>query len=88
TLNLGSAGPLELQAGGELISRIAEDNAIFFNEAYLQADWKIFRLVGGRKKERIGITDSSLTSGSMIQSGNASPIPKIRIYTPKFVGIP
>ena len=88
TLDMGSFGPVELQAGGEIISRIADGNTVFLNEAYLQANWKIFRFVGGRKKERIGVTDSSLTNGSMIQSGNASPIPKIRIYTPKFVGIP
>ncbi len=86
--NMGSMGNIDMKAGAELVSRVASENALFFSEVYLQADWQIFRFVGGRKKERIGITDSTLTSGSMIQSGNASPIPKIRIYTPDFVDIP
>jgi hypothetical protein len=70
------------------VGRLSEENSIFFNEGYVQADWEMFRLVAGRQKEQIGITDSSLTSGSMIQSGNASPIPKVRLYTPDFVVIP
>jgi len=87
-VGLPQIGPIKVQAGAELIGRLSHENSIFFNEVYLQADWKIFRLVAGRKKERIGITDSSLTAGSMIQSGNASPIPKLRIFTPEFVEIP
>ncbi|WP_441000679.1 capsule assembly Wzi family protein [Fodinibius sp. SL11] len=87
-VDLGTLGPVKLNAGAELVGRWSEQSSVFFNEGYLQADWKIFRLVAGRKKEQIGITDSSLTSGSMIQSGNASPIPKVRLYTPDFVGVP
>lgn len=87
-LDIGRVGPVALRSGAEVVSRIADGNALFFNEAYLQADWQMLRLVAGRKKEQIGITDSSLTSGSMIQSGNASPIPKIRLYTPDWVGVP
>ncbi|WP_441000651.1 capsule assembly Wzi family protein [Fodinibius sp. SL11] len=85
---LGTLGPVKLSAGAELVGRLSEDNNVFFNEGYLQADWQIFRFVAGRKKEQIGITDSTLTSGSMIQSGNASPVPKIRLYTPDWVGVP
>lgn len=87
-VELGSLGSVRLKAGSELVGRWSGQSSIFLNEGYLQADWKIFRMVAGRKKEHIGITDSTLTSGSMIQSGNASPIPKIRIYTPDFVDIP
>ncbi|PAU93154.1 hypothetical protein CK503_13425 [Aliifodinibius salipaludis] len=86
--DLGTAGPVKLKAGAELVGRWSEQSSVFFNAGYLQVDWKIFRFVAGRQKEQIGITDSSLTSGSMIQSRNASPIPKVRLYTPDFVGIP
>lgn len=86
TLNTGSS--INVKAGADLIGRVSKQNTAFFNEAYVQADWHFLRFLAGRKKMTIGITDSSYTMGSMIQSSNASPIPKIQILTPQFVDIP
>ena len=87
-LNFKVKGALDVEVGAELLGRASKDNALFFNEAYLQADWRSLRLVAGRQKEIMGLTDTLSTTGSMIQSGNTTPIPKIRIYTPNFVELP
>ena len=87
-INVDTLGVLKLKAGADLFARLANANAVFFNQLYFQADWHFLRMVAGRKIETMGMSDTTLTSGSMIQSGNAGSIPKIRIFTPNFVEIP
>ena len=53
-------------------------------EAYVSLDLGHFSLWGGRKKEIIGLGDSTLTSGFYSWSGNALPITKIQIGTNGF----
>ncbi|TLV00772.1 capsule assembly Wzi family protein [Dyadobacter luticola] len=48
-------------------------------------NWEFFV---GRKKQWVGLADSTLGSGSYAWSGNALPIPKIQIGTMKFVNVP
>ena len=47
--------------------------------------FKGFELYAGRKKEVLGLADTSGTWGSVIWSGNAIPMPKVQISTPRFV---
>lgn len=63
---------------------------IMFQEAYLKGKLGIFELQAGRKKQILGLTDSTLSSGSYIWSGNALPMPMINLvvndyWAPKFV---
>ena len=55
-------------------------------ETYFKIKFNIFELYLGRRKEIFGLTDTTLTSGSYIWSGNALPVPKIQISTPNWVG--
>ncbi|MFT6802519.1 MAG: hypothetical protein ACJA2N_001708 [Salibacteraceae bacterium] len=55
------------------------------NQAHAKARYKNFELFVGRKKEIIGLTDSTLSSGSMSWSGNSLPVPQIKIHIPYFV---
>lgn len=48
-------------------------------EAYLKARWGIFELSGGRRREIVGLLDTTLSTGSYAWSGNALPIPKIQL---------
>ncbi len=54
-------------------------------EAYLKLRYGKVELWGGRRREFIGITDTTLTSGSIAWSNNALPIPKIQIGTAGFI---
>ncbi|GAB2778951.1 capsule assembly Wzi family protein [Rhabdobacter roseus] len=55
-------------------------------EAYVKMQaWKI-ELWGGRQRQLVGwVGDSTLTSGSYIESGNAVPMPRVQIGFPEYV---
>jgi len=57
-------------------------------EAYVKFRFYFLEVWGGRRREVVGLTDSTLTSGSYAWSGNALPLPKIQIGTPGFVNVP
>jgi hypothetical protein len=56
-------------------------------EAYLKVRYGAFEFYGGRKREVIGLVDTTLSSGSYIWSGNALPMPKIQISIPNYTSI-
>ena len=56
-------------------------------ETYFKIKFNIFEFYLGRRKEIFGLTDTTLTSGSYIWSGNTLPVPKIQISTPNWVGL-
>ncbi|MGM9508448.1 capsule assembly Wzi family protein [Larkinella sp. GY13] len=47
-----------------------------------------FELVAGRRREVVGLVDSTLSSGSFSWSGNALPLPKIQIGLSQYTPIP
>lgn len=56
-------------------------------EAYVAIRRGIFEAYIGRQREKFGLADSSLSTGSYAWSGNAIPIPKIQISIPVFTPI-
>ncbi|WP_234735079.1 capsule assembly Wzi family protein [Tellurirhabdus bombi] len=54
-------------------------------EAYVKARFRWLELYAGRRRELVGIGDSTLSSGFVTWSGNALPIPKIQLSMPDFV---
>lgn len=58
-------------------------------EGYLKGRLGVFQLKVGRSKDVMGLTgDTSLSSGSFVQSGNALGIPKVEISIPDYYNIP
>lgn len=62
-----------------------EENKFMFSEAFLKVKYKQFEIYAGRRKEIFGLTDSTLSSGSYIWSGNSLGVPKIQISTNGYV---
>ena len=62
------------------------NNQVIVPEAYVKARWRVLELSAGRRREVIGLLDTTLSSGSYAWSGNALPVPKIQLeirdYTP------
>jgi len=57
-------------------------------EAYIKAKAGIFEIWGGRRKEVIGLSDSSgIGTGPITWSNNAIPMPKIEFLTPNWVNL-
>lgn len=69
------------------VTNIGKKSGLFLPEAYLKVRYGIFEFYGGRRKEIIGLVDTTLTSGSYIWSGNALPMPKIQILIPNYASI-
>ena len=63
------------------------ENSILIPQLFVKAKLGIFEIYVGRRKEIVGLVDSTLSSGSYIWSGNALPMPKIQISIPNFVPI-
>lgn len=56
-------------------------------EAYVKVRRGIFEGYVGRRREKFGLADSVLSTGSYAWSGNALPIPKIQVSIPVFTPI-
>ena len=68
------------------VANFSKNNQLLFSEFYGKARYGAFELYAGRRKELMGLADSTIGSGSFIWSGNALPLPKLQLalvnYTP------
>jgi hypothetical protein len=74
--------------GVEVVGNLGETQQFILPQAYGSLRFKNWELYVGRKKQCVGLADSTLGTGSYVWSGNALPIPKIQIGTTRFVPIP
>jgi hypothetical protein len=73
-------------AGAETVFNAGRGNEkVLLPEAYLKVRWKKLELWGGRRKQILGIVDTTLSTGSFTWSGNAMPVPKIQLGFPDYV---
>ena len=63
------------------------EKSVLLPEAYVKVRRGIFEAYVGRQREKFGLADSTLSTGSYAWSGNAMPIPKIQISIPVFTPI-
>lgn len=66
------------------VANVGKQSSVFLPEAYLKIRYGAFEFYGGRRREIMGLVDTTLTSGSYIWSGNALPMPKIQISIPNY----
>lgn len=69
------------------VANVGKQSGLLLPEAYLKVRYGAFEFYGGRRKEIMGLVDTTLTSGSYIWSGNALPMPKIQISIPNYTSI-
>ncbi|GAB3983843.1 capsule assembly Wzi family protein [Spirosoma terrae] len=68
-------------------NRLPYEKSVLLPEAYIKIRRGIFEAYIGRQREKFGLADSTLSTGSYAWSGNAMPIPKIQISIPVFTPI-
>lgn len=61
---------------------------IYVQQAYIDMSWKVLRLSVGQKERWSEYGNRRLTTGALIESGNARPIPQVRIDLPEYWNIP
>ena len=74
--------------GVEAVGNITENSKILLPQLHATLRFKNWEIFAGRKKQYVGLADSTLGTGSYAWSGNAMPIPKIQIGTIGFVDVP
>jgi hypothetical protein len=78
------------RAGGgvEAVAIFNKNKKLLFPQAYASLRFKNWELFVGRKKQFVGLADSTLGTGSYAWSTNAMPIPKISLGTNGYVAVP
>lgn len=71
-----------------LVAGINLTNYVFIQQAYIDLDWKMFRLSVGQKERWSEYGDRNMTTGALVESGNARPIPQVRIEMPEYWNVP
>jgi hypothetical protein len=66
---------------------LSYEKSVLLPEAYVKVRRGIFEAYIGRQREKFGLADSTLSTGSYAWSGNAMPLPKIQISIPVFTPI-
>lgn len=74
--------------GLDVVGNGASSSQLLLPEAYATVGVGRIELVAGRRKEVLGLVDTTLSSGSYSWSGNALPINKIQIGTRGFAPLP
>lgn len=75
--------------GLEFHHRLDGQHKTRLHQAYLTTDlFQYIRIKAGMQEETIGIIPADLSTGSILWSANARPMPKFEISTPGFVAIP
>jgi hypothetical protein len=79
-----------LDWGAGVEGRVNMGNSIRFVciQAYAKVHLSIFQLQAGRFRQREGLMDSTLSSGSFTYSGNSLGIPQIQLSIPDYYAIP
>lgn len=79
---------LRVGVGVEAVGNFVQTNNFLLPQAHATLRYKNWELFVGRKKQALGLADSTIGSGSYAWSGNALPIPKIQFGTTRFVPVP
>jgi len=74
--------------GIDMVDRYSDDNDVFFRKGYAGISFKNISLKGGLWEEMNGNNDSILSSGGVIWSSNARPVPQISISTNDYIPVP
>jgi len=85
----GQRSNWRLGVGVEAVANVNQSNSkILLPQVHATLRYKNWELYVGRKKQWLGLADSTLGTGSYAWSGNAMPIPKIYIGTTQFISVP
>lgn len=79
---------LDVSAGLDLVRRFDGGYDILYQQYYLKFKYRFLHLQGGRIEEFFGNQDSTLSSGCLLYSNNAQPLPKITAGILNYTAIP
>jgi hypothetical protein len=80
--------PWRAGIGVEVVGNVSKETKVLIPQAHASLRFKNWEFFIGRKKQWIGLADSTIGTGSYPWSGNAMPLPKIQLGTVGFVSVP
>lgn len=75
-------------AGLDVVAAIPRHRNFFIQQLYAEIGYKCLQLTIGSKENYTSLWDRQLSSGDIVQSANARPIPEVNISIPNFTVIP
>ena len=84
---LGKSGII-LDWGADIVAGMNMASTVFVQQAYVDCCWRKLRLSVGQNERRDGLMNHRLTTGTLVESGNARPIPQVRLELQEYWGIP
>lgn len=72
----------------EGVANLAQKNEVILPQANVSLGYGNFEIMVGRRKQLMGIADSTLGTGAYLVSGNALPVPIVQIGFTKFTSVP
>jgi hypothetical protein len=75
-------------AGLDVIASTPRYRNVYIQQLYAEIGYKWLSLTIGSKENYTSLWDKDLSSGDMVLSANARPIPEINIYIPQFTTVP
>ena len=79
---------LNLDWGFDVVAGYNLVSTVFIQQAYFDIRWKRVKLSLGQKERWCDMKNHRLSTGALVESGNARPIPQIRIELPEYWDIP
>ena len=77
-----------LEWGADAVVGYNLASTVFVQQAFFDFQWKKIRVSLGQKERRGDLPNQRLSTGSLVESGNARPIPQIRLELPEYWNIP
>lgn len=74
--------------GADVVAGLEMTYPVFVQQAYVDVSWKMLRLSVGQKERWSEYGNKRLTTGALIESGNARAIPQVRIDMPEYWDVP
>ncbi|MDD2797535.1 MAG: capsule assembly Wzi family protein [Bacteroidales bacterium] len=79
---------ISYQMGIEIADKISAGNDYFLHQAYVDFSYRKLQISAGCKEKYALLKNNLLTSGGMAYSGNARPIPQIRLGSIDYISFP
>lgn len=74
----------KFEYGADVIMGKNLSHDIFVQQMYADVSWRWLRLSVGKKERSGELKNNNLSTGALIESGNAAPIPQVRIEIPEY----
>lgn len=79
---------INLDWGADVVAGMNMASTVLIQQAYVDCKWKELRLSVGQKERWGEIMNHRLTTGALVESGNARPIPQVRLELHEYWNVP